>query len=111
MERRYSDYTVEELRDEIGRLKEKVQKAEQMGNISEYAIYERKIHMALAYTMNPGDFKPNEVYEIHGDPGQKFKINYLNGVFAWGNRINLTGDKLEDQEALPISLLNKKVRE
>lgn len=109
MEKRYSEYTVEELRDEVGKLKEKVQKAEQMGNISEYAVYERKIQMALAYLLNPDDFKKGERYELDGDPGQTFEINYINGVFAWGHRINLLGQKYDKQEALPISVFGKKV--
>ncbi|MDL4841867.1 YfhH family protein [Aquibacillus rhizosphaerae] len=109
MEKRYSEYTVEELRDEVATLKEKAQKAEQMGNVSEYAIYERKIQMALAYMLNPADFKPRETYELAGDPGQSFVITYINGVFAWGHRINLLGQKYDQEEAIPISVLGKKI--
>lgn len=105
MNYRYSDYSVEQLRQEIGMLKEKAQKAEQLGNVSEVAINERKIQVALAYTMNPGDFTANEVYQLKTDPGHTFKINYVNGVFAWGHRINLLDETYELEEALPISLL------
>ncbi|MDC3418195.1 YfhH family protein [Aquibacillus salsiterrae] len=111
MEKRYSEYTVEELRNEIAKLKEKVQKAEQMGNISEYAVFERKIQMAQAYLMNPAEFKKGERYELREDPGQTFEIDYLNGVFAWGHRINLLGKKYEKQEALPISVFGKKLEQ
>ncbi|WP_226035336.1 YfhH family protein [Aquibacillus saliphilus] len=110
METRYSEYTVEQLRDEVATLKEKAQKAEQMGNVSEYAIYERKVQMAIAYMLNPGDFKAGEVYELDGDPGQTFVISYMNGVFAWGYRINLLGQKYEKQEAIPISVFGKRVQ-
>ncbi|CDQ42088.1 MULTISPECIES: YfhH family protein [Virgibacillus] len=108
---RYSDYSIEQLRQEIGKLKEKAQKAEQLGNISEVAVYERKMQVALAYTLNPADFKSGEVYEFTTDPGQRFTINYINGVFAWGHRINLLGEVFEKEEAIPISLLGNKIDE
>lgn len=108
MNYRYSDYTVEQLRDEIAKLKEKAQKAEQLGNISEVAVNERKMQVAIAYTMNPGDFQAEEIYALEMEPGFKFKINYINGVFAWGHRINILGEQYEKEEALPISLLGSK---
>lgn len=108
MNYRYSDYTIEQLRAEIGKLKEKAMKAEQLGNISEVAVNERKMQVAMAYTLNPDDFKADAIHELNGDPGHKFKINYINGVFAWGHRINLLEEKYEDEEAIPISLLGDK---
>jgi len=101
--KRYSEMTEHELNQEIATLTEKARKAEQMGMVNEYAVYERKIAMAKAYLLNPNDFKPGEIYEIAGDPGSFFKIRYLNGVFAWGYRLNGDGE----EEALPISLLTK----
>ena len=109
MNYRYSDYSIEQLHREIGVLKEKAQKAEQLGNISEVQINERKMQVALAYTMNPEDFQANEVYQLKMEPGFTFKISYINGVFAWGYRINLLEEMYEQIEALPISLLGKKV--
>lgn len=109
MNYRYSDYSIEQLHNEIGILKEKAQKAEQLGNISEVQINERKIQVALAYTMNPEDFQANEIYQLKMEPGFTFKISYINGVFAWGHRINLLEEMYEQIEALPISLLGKKV--
>ncbi|MEH7117576.1 YfhH family protein [Neobacillus vireti] len=100
-EKRYSDMSEFELRQEIAELKEKARKAEQMGMVNEFAVLERKVQMARAYMMTPDDFKPGEIYQIEGDPGQYFKIDYMNGVFAWGYR--LKGDGKE--EALPISVL------
>lgn len=108
---RYSDYSVEQLRQEVGRLKEKAQTAEQLGNISEVAINQRKMQVALAYTMNPDDFMPNEIYELTIDTGHSFKVNYIEGVFAWGHRVNLLGEVVEKEEAVPISLLGKRVQE
>jgi hypothetical protein len=102
-EKRYSSMTEHELRQEIGMLQEKARKAEQMGMVSEFAVLERKVQMAKAYLIDPDDFKPGEIYEIEGNPGHYFKIDYLNGVFAWGYRLNGEGP----EEALPVSLLKK----
>lgn len=107
---RYSDYSVEELYREIGKLKEKAQKAEQLGNVSEVQINERKMQVAIAYTMNPEEFKAGEIYQLKTEPGFSFKIKYIEGVFAWGNRINLLDELYEKEEALPISLLGKKIK-
>jgi hypothetical protein len=100
-EKRYSKLTEYELKQEIAQLTEKARKAEQLGILNEYAVLERKVTMAKAYLLNPKDYLPGEVYQIEGDPGSYFKIDYLNGVFAWGYR--LSGGK--EEEALPISLL------
>lgn len=100
-ERRFSNMTEHELQQEIGKLKEKARRAEQMGMVSEYAVLERKAAMAKAYLLNPEDFKTGDIYGLEGDPGAYFKIEYLEGVFAWGYRLNGNGK----EEALPISLL------
>ncbi|MDY0407555.1 YfhH family protein [Virgibacillus soli] len=109
MNYRYSDYSVEQLRAEVGKLKEQLQKAEQLGHISEVAIYERKMQVALSYMLNPEDYKQDEIYELHGDPGHRFKIDYLEGIFAWGHKINLLHELYEEQQAVPIALLGDKV--
>jgi hypothetical protein len=100
-EKRYSQLTEHELRQEIAKLREQARKAEQLGMVNEFAVLERKVLMAQAYLLNPDSFMPGEIYELEGDPGQYFKIEYLNGVFAWGYR--LKGDGKE--EAVPISIL------
>jgi hypothetical protein len=51
--------------------------------------------------LDPAWFKPGQIYEIEGAPGTFFKIDYINGVFAWGYRLNGDGK----DEALPISML------
>lgn len=105
----YSDYTVEQLREEVGKLKEKLIKAEQLGEINKAEIYERKMQIASSYLLNPNDFKPNDVHRLNGDPGYTFKINYIDGVMAWGHRINLLGEMREKEEAIPIAMLGDKV--
>lgn len=109
MKYRYSDYSVEQLREELGTLKEKALEAERLGKLSQLAINERKMQIVKSYMLNPADYLPNEVYELNGDPGHTFKINYVNGIMAWGQRINLLGEMYEKVEALPISLLGDKV--
>jgi hypothetical protein len=100
-EKRYSQMSEYELQQEISRLNEKARKAEQMGMVSEYAVLERKAVMAKSYLIDPSTIKENELYEIEGAPGSYFKVQYLNGVFAWGFRV---GGSTEE-EALPISML------
>ena len=102
-EKRYSTMTTYELQQEIASLNEKARKAEQMGMVNEFAVLERKVIMAKSYLLNPDDFSPGEIYEIDGDPGVYFKIEYMNGVFAWGFRLN----GCKGEEALPISMLKK----
>jgi|SRR5690625_1211071 len=109
MKYRYSDYSVEQLREELGTLKEKALEAERLGKLSQLAINERKMQIVKSYMLNPADYLQNEVYELNGDPGHTFKINYVNGIMAWGQRINLLGEMYEKVEALPISLLGDKV--
>ncbi|OAH53039.1 MULTISPECIES: YfhH family protein [Bacillaceae] len=102
-EKRYSEMVEVELKQEIARLREKARKAEQLGIVNEFAVYERRATMAQAYLLNPDEFKPGKLYELKTDPGQYFKVEYMNGVFAWGYR--MSGDGKE--EGIPISLLNK----
>ncbi len=110
MKFRYSDYTVEQLREELGDLKEKLQTAEQLGEVQKVSIYERKMQIVASYMINPDDFNPGDIHTLNGEPGYTFKINYINGVMAWGHRINLLNEMNEVEEALPISMLSEKVQ-
>lgn len=103
MEKRYSQMSEFEIRQEITALNDKAKKAEQMGMVNELAVYERKIVMAKSYLLNPEDFKPGETYELNDGEGTKFTISYMNGIFAWGHRL---GNEKEE-EAFPIALLIK----
>jgi hypothetical protein len=102
-DKRYSQLSKHELQQEIASLNEKARKAEQMGMVSEFAVLERKAVMAKAYLIDPNTIKENEMYEIEGAPGTYFKVQYLNGVFAWGFRVGGNSD----EEALPISMLKE----
>lgn len=103
VEKRYSEMTEYELRTEIAVLKEKARKAEQLGVINEYMVMERKIAMAKCYLLNPNDFILGKVYHIEGDPDDTFRIEYMNGIFAWGYRLS----NPHKEDALPISMLMK----
>ncbi|GEN46801.1 YfhH family protein [Alkalibacillus haloalkaliphilus] len=109
MQRRYSQYTVEQLQQEVAELTEKAQKAEQMGMVNEYAVHQRKIVMAKSYMKNPREYRRGQVYEIDGSPSELFEIDYMNGVFAWGTRKSKQGEVVNDEEALPIALLTERV--
>ena len=100
-EKNYAEMTEQELREEIAFLKEKARKAEQLGIINEFAVYERKVTMAASYLVDPSTIIPGEMYRIDGAPGEFFKVEYLKGRFAWGYRLG--GNRYE--EALPISIL------
>jgi len=102
MEKRYSQMSDYELQQEIKELKIKAQRAEQMGMINEVAVLERKQVMAESYLLDPNDFKPGEVRYIKEGDGTPFKIDYLDGVFAWG----YYGYETE-MRAFPIALLMK----
>ncbi|WP_078429136.1 YfhH family protein [Alkalihalobacterium alkalinitrilicum] len=102
MEKRYSEMTEYELKNEIAQLNEKAKKAEQMGMASEFAVYERKMIMAKAYLLNPDEYQPGETYEMV-DELSRFLISYMNGRFAWGYRNG--GSELE---GVPISVLKHK---
>ncbi|MGD6796300.1 YfhH family protein [Metabacillus indicus] len=106
--KRYSTMTEYELKTEIAALSEKARKAEQLGMVNEFAVLDRKITMAKAYLLNPDEFKPGEIYEIEGAPGSFFKIDYMNGVFAWGNRLE---SPESEEEGIPISMLGRKKEE
>ncbi|MFJ8237544.1 YfhH family protein [Ureibacillus sp. NPDC094379] len=101
-EKSYAQMTEHELREEIGKLKEKARKAEQLGIVNEFAVYERKVIMASAYLVDPESIITGEMYRIEGAPGEFFKVDYLKGRFAWGYRLG--GEQHE--EALPISMLS-----
>jgi hypothetical protein len=102
MEKRFSEMSEIEIKAQVADLRAKAQKAEQMGMVSEYAVYERKIAIAKSYLMDPSTIERGKEYGIQGDPGSTFSVLYLNGIFAWGYK-----NKQSNLEALPISVLEQ----
>ena len=97
----YASMTEQQLREEIAMLKEKARKAEALGIVNEYAVYERRALMAAAYLVDLSTIIPGEMYRLDGSPGEFFVVDRLKGRFAWGYRLG--GNKFE--EALPVSIL------
>lgn len=79
MKFRYSEYSIEQLHQEIGKLKEQAQKAEQLGNVSEVQVCERKMQVALAYTMSPDDFKKRKFISLKWKQAINLKYLMLTG--------------------------------
>ena len=100
-EQNYAAMTEHELRQEIANLKEKARKAEQLGIVNEFAVYERKATMAAAYLVDLSTIIIGEMYRIDGAPGEFFQVDRIKGRFAWGHRLG--SDRFE--EAIPVSML------
>lgn len=100
-EKNYASMTEQELRNEVAALKEKARRAEQLGIVNEYAVYERKALMAASYLVDLDSIKLGEMYRLDGSPGEYFMVERLKGRFAWGYRLG--GDRYE--EALPVAML------
>ena len=73
-EQNYAAMTEHELRQEIANLKEKARKAEQLGIVNEFAVYERKAIMAAAYLVDISTIIIGEMYRIDGAPGEFFQL-------------------------------------
>jgi hypothetical protein len=101
MENNYASMTEQELIAEVARLKEKARKAEALGIVNEYAVYERRALMASAYLVDLDTLVMGEMYRLDGAPGEFFVLERLKGRFAWGYRLG--GNKFE--EAIPVSML------
>lgn len=99
-EKTYQAMTAHELQTEVARLMEKARKAEALGIINEYAVYQRKALMAQSYLVDLSTIIPGNIYKIEGDT-RYFHVDYLKGRFAWGYRLG--GDSQE--EALPVAML------
>ena len=82
----YSAMSEQELRQEIANLRERARKAEQLGIVNEYAVYERKALMAEAYLVDLESINLGEMYRINGSPGE-FSSGLFKGRFAWGHRL------------------------
>ncbi|MEC1179650.1 YfhH family protein [Metasolibacillus meyeri] len=101
MEKNYAAMTEQELRTEIATLREKARKAEQLGIMNEFAVYDRKAIMAASYLVDLDKIVLGEMYRIDGAPGEFFKVDRLKGRFAWGHRLG--SERYE--EAIPVAML------
>ena len=97
----YDDMTEHEIRQKMAYFREKARKAQQLGVVNEFEVYQQKMVIAASHLVDLNTMIPGEVYRIEGHPGVYFRIEYLKGRFAWGYRL---GEKTE-LEALPVALL------
>jgi hypothetical protein len=79
MNKRYSEYTAEELQRELVALERMIG---QESSPSQAEILRQKYYMAKSYLLENQAFPPGE-YRVEGREG-KFTLERLNGVMAWG---------------------------
>jgi hypothetical protein len=91
----YSQMSFEELDAEILEILEAMPKAEFP---SQKEQLERKYYTAKAYMLNPTDFPPG-IYEVEGNAGERFQLDYINGIMGWGVMDN------KEEASFPLSML------
>lgn len=104
MQKLFSQYTKEELREEAKRLKEAMIKKRIEENHSEANVLEKRYYLALSYLKDPKEIHPGVTYSILGD-GRELEVEYIDGVMAWGT---LYGDQSGEKVAFPIGQLAPK---
>ena len=107
MTHRYKIYSHEQLQAEEEILQKKLREAEQLGRRSHVAVNRRKIEIVRSYRLNPANFKPGDVHEMKEEPGHLFKVDEVNGVVAWGYRM----DENATREGILIALLGDIAKE
>ena len=100
-DKKFVEMTEYELNTVIADYREKMRKAEAIGILNEYEVYKRKALIAEAYLVDTSKIETGKVYGLIGETRSYFKVERINGVFAWGFR--LKGSKIE--EGIPVSLL------
>lgn len=100
-DKKFVEMTEYELKNAIAEYCEKMRKSEMMGILNEYEVYKRKALIAESYLVDTSKIEVGKVYGLVGDTPSYFKVERINGVFAWGFR--LKGSKIE--EGIPVSLL------
>jgi hypothetical protein len=110
MTHRYKQYSHEQLQTEFEVLQKKLEVAAQLGRRSHVAVNRRKIEIVQSYMLLPSDFRPGEVYELKEELDAFFKIDEVNGVVAWGYRIDKQGQYINNtRSAVLIALIGDRV--
>lgn len=99
---RMSEMSREELEREMQRLWAQAKKKERAGFFSEANVLEQKFYMAKSYLMDPSQIEIGGQYRVAGEEGI-FTVQYLNGVFAWGQL-----DSDPEKRGFPIGRLEKR---
>jgi hypothetical protein len=61
---------------------------------------ERKYYTAKSYMLDLSDFSP-AIYEIEGIPGERFRLDYINGIMGWGMIDN------KEEASFPLAMLKR----
>jgi len=110
MKHPYKTYSIEQLQAEENMLHEKLNKAKQEERKNHILVYERKIEIVRSFMLDANDFQPGDVYTFKDDPQHHFKIDEINGVFAWGYKINqTTGHQSKEIEGFLFDALGEKI--
>jgi hypothetical protein len=94
MIRRYSEWSPEELTEELERLERAMEQAESPAQTD---VLRQKYYMAKAYLLKDRPF-PQGIYRVEGRQ-ETFALERLNGIMAWGRWEN------GEEGAVPISAL------
>ncbi|TDM05299.1 YfhH family protein [Macrococcus lamae] len=103
-EKKLVEMNEHELRAVIAQYREKARKAETMGIVNEYEVYQRKALIAESYMVNSENIEIGHVYRLIGIEDHYFKVERIKGIFAWGFRLNGTSS----EEGIPLALLQLK---
>jgi hypothetical protein len=97
--KRYSQMNPEELTNVVKELERQLTEAKKNKLESSEAILRQKINLAQSYLIDPQTIQIGSKYKIDGT-SDLFKVDYLNGIYAWGRFEGNT-----EKEAFPLSLL------
>lgn len=103
-EKRLVEMNEHELHQTIADYREKARKAEMMGIVNEYEVWQRKALIAESYLVKADLVVPGKVYQLVGTEQEYFKVEHIKGIFAWGFRLN----GRSSEEGIPLSLLQLK---
>lgn len=92
----FSQMTPNELETEMLEIVEAMSKVEFS---SQKELLERKYYTAKSYTLDPSNYPPG-LYEVEGEPGDQFQLQYLNGIMGWGSLRN-------EEASYPLSMLKR----
>lgn len=87
---RYSQMAYEELYVLANTIKKELRKAEQRNNPNEMDVLKSKLIMAQSYMRDEKEIEIGKTYFVTNEEDVTLKVNYLNGVFAWGEKSNDT---------------------
>ncbi|BCJ86682.1 DUF1811 family protein [Effusibacillus dendaii] len=97
-----SQMTVEELKEEMDRLKERGQQLFDEGDYSEAMVVRTRWYLAASYLMDAQSIEIGGQFFIEGEPGGVFTVSHIDGVMAHG-RISNNPFPV----AYPIAMLTK----